>query len=1028
MLIKRQQFEQYIKQFKFKALFNELGWDQVRKEETITVDEQIYQLEAIAEKRDFIVFKCLPTNSKALPDAAARKKIDRKITKLYFEHLIIFTDNDQQTQIWQISIREPNKPIVTRETTYYTHQTPELLHQKLRGLFFTIEEEDKIGLVDVKQRVSESFNANAEKVTKRFYDQFKKEHRAFLEFIEGIRNKVDQDWYASLMLNRLMFIYFIQKKGFLDNNRNYLRSKLQQTQEKKGKNKFYSFYRDFLLVLFHKGLGAPELERDETVKEEIGKIPYLNGGLFDVHHIEKTYESIQINDDAFEQIFDFFDDYEWHLDTRITATGKDINPDVIGYIFEKYVNDRAAMGAYYTKEDITEYISKNCIIPYLFEETKKECANAFREDSSLWKMLQENPDRYIYDAVKHGVNITLNPSRQIGTSSSKGDFEKMTLNEKIGYGVPEEIAIGINATKPNLLEKRKHWNTPAPPEVALPTEIWREVIERRKRYWELREKIENNEIQDINDFITYNLDIRQFAQDAVEQYEGSDFINAIYKAMNGISILDPTCGSGAFLFAALNILEPIYYSCIERMEIFVEEADAKGENQKFPQFRKVLKDIERHPNIKYYIYKSIILNNLYGVDIMKEAVEIAKLRLFLKLVAEVDDMEHIEPMPDIDYNIRAGNTLVGFATYKELGNAIEGFGQQKLDYSKESEKFREEAEKVGMAFQRFKNAQLIEDQGSHEFREAKEELRKRLEVLNEKLNQYLAKQYGIDPDNKPEAYRKWKDSHLSFHWFAEFYEIVHENGGFDVIIGNPPYIEYSFIKKTYDIINFGTISCGNSYAFVIENCYKLLKINGSLGFIVQLPIVCTDRMKPLQKECIGKSHSIWFCNFDDRPGKLFDGLEHIRATIFISQKSNSEINQRNIFATKYNRWYSEIRECLFGLIEFEFVNDCLIEGAIPKIGNFIGRNLFRKLLNFASLSTQLLKNSNKKAYFHNSPQYWIRAMNTAPYFWNQRDGEKISTQIKSLYFKDNNDSLTVAGTLNSSLFIGGSFFYLIVGI
>ena len=85
-----------------------------------------------------------------------------------------------------------------------------------------------------------------------------------------------------------------------------------------------------------------------------------------------------------------------------------------------------------------------------------------------------------------------------------------------------------------------------------------------------------------------------------------------------------------FFFAAMNILELLYAACIQRMRGFVEDDDKQG-GKKFSQFRKVLDEIENHPNEKYYIYKSIILNNLYGVDIMNEAVEIAKLRLFLKL-------------------------------------------------------------------------------------------------------------------------------------------------------------------------------------------------------------------------------------------------------------------------------------------------------------------------------------------------------------------------------------------------------------
>ena len=74
----------------------------------------------------------------------------------------------------------------------------------------------------------------------------------------------------------------------------------------------------------------------------------------------------------------------------------------------------------------------------------------------------------------------------------------------------------------------------------------------------------------------------------------------------------------------------------------------------------------RHPNRRYFILKSIIINNLYGVDIMEEAVEICKLRLFLKLVAQVDDVDQLEPLPDIDFNIRPGNTLVGFATLDDV--------------------------------------------------------------------------------------------------------------------------------------------------------------------------------------------------------------------------------------------------------------------------------------------------------------------------------------------------------------------------
>ena len=89
--------------------------------------------------------------------------------------------------------------------------------------------------------------------------------------------------------------------------------------------------------------------------------------------MEKTQKNIpsfgRAKEIAPESIFEFFSEWEWHLDTRHTASGKDINPDVIGYIFEQYINEkeRGEKGAYYTKEDITDYICKNCILPFLFD-------------------------------------------------------------------------------------------------------------------------------------------------------------------------------------------------------------------------------------------------------------------------------------------------------------------------------------------------------------------------------------------------------------------------------------------------------------------------------------------------------------------------------------------------------------------------------------------------------------------------------------------------------------------------------------
>src|SRR5205823_5033321 len=136
----------------------------------------------------------------------------------------------------------------------------------------------------------------------------------------------------------------------------------------------------------------------------------------------------------------------------------------------------------------------------------------------------------------------------------------------------------------------------------------------------------------------------------------------------------------------------------------------------------------------YFIFKSIILNNLYGVDIMEEAVEICKLRLFLKLAAQVepdlaDPNLGIEPLPDIDFNIRAGNTLVGYASLDELKKSMEGDWVRLQSLST----IEENAEIADRAFQKFHEMQTEQGMESKDFSDAKFQLRKRLKALEEEL-------------------------------------------------------------------------------------------------------------------------------------------------------------------------------------------------------------------------------------------------------------------------------------------------------
>ena len=996
--------QQHLRDFNFRQLFIEgLGWDHPPAPAEIIVDGQPYTLPAIAHKRGMVAFQFSAPDGERLPAYALRRKIEQQITRTAHEHLIIFTDAARTTQIWQWVKREPGKPTACREHTLYRNQSGEALIQKLENIAFTLAEEETLTLVDVIAGAGKGFDV--QRVTKRFYDQFKKEHARFLTFVEGIDVAADRAWYGSVMLNRLMFVYFIQRKGFLDGDPHYLRHRLQRCQEEKGRDKFYSFYRYFLLRLFHEGLGGKA--RSPELQDLLGRIPYLNGGFFEPHIIEQTYGRIQIPDRAFERIFDYFDQYQWHLDERPLRDDNEINPDVLGFIFEKYINQKQ-MGAYYTQEDITGYMSRNTIIPFLFDAARKTCKPAFAGDHAVWQLLQADPDRYIYPAIKHGIKLDIH--------------SQPPTPLKAPLPLPPEIERGVDVTRPNLIERRKAWNKPAPPEYALPTEIWREVVARRQRYAELHTKLANGEVRDINDLVTLNLDIVQFAQDVLRNCDRPELLRAFWRALEKISVLDPTVGSGAFLFAALNILKPLYEACLERMEAFVGDLDRSGEKhrpEKFSDFRAVLARVGAHPNADYFILKAIILNNLYGVDIMEEATEICKLRLFLKLAAQVEpdpakDNFGIEPLPDIDFNIRAGNTLVGYATADEVRRAFkeEAGGQGKLllgESSSAYKRFEENVELADRAFRQFREMQTERGMDSSQFASAKVTLRKQMKALEDELNKYLASDYGVKANDKV-AREKWLTSHCPFHWLVEFYGIV-SGGGFDVIIGNPPYVELNALEG-YRIRNYRCEDAGNLYALVMERCESLGSKNGRQGFIVPVSSISTDRYSPLQQLVLRREDC--FSSFDDRPSRLFEGLEHIRLTIHILGR---QVQTPIHVSTRYNKWSADERTILFEKLTFARSEPAIVDGSVPKLCSPLEQSIIDKLrAQKRVLSSFYSRSGRHRIFYSRKVGYFLQVLDFEPRVLDGKGRRRPPSEFKELVFQNEDQAKLALCCLNANLF------------
>ncbi len=675
-----------LKQFDFQNLFvGELGWSQPagRQETPFKIKEAGFVRRQIAQLAGVVVFEIAADDGK-IPDAKTRAAVHKEIAKQHHENVLIFTDRERTQALWYWVKRQDGKTL-PRDHLFVKGQPGDLFLSKLGQIVFDIGDFDTQGNVSIVQVASRLRAAlDVEKVTKRFYGEFQEQHLAFLELIRGVADERERRWYASVLLNRLMFIYFLQKKRFVDRgNVNYLRDKLAESQEQ-GRNLFFS---DFLKLLFFEGFAKPEGKRSPEARKRLGEIKYLNGGLFLPHHVEQNNLKLDVPDKAFENLFALFERYSWNLDDTPGGKDNEINPDVLGYIFEKYINQKA-FGAYYTRTEITEYLCERTI------------------------------HRLILDAVNTPESVSKNP--------------------------PLGVKVRNYATLADLL-------------MDLDAQLCRRLL---------------------------------------------------HDVLPKLSLLDPACGSGAFLVAAMKTLIPVYAAVIGKIKFLGDR-----------NLSEWLADVEReHQSVSYYIKKAIITDNLYGVDIMEEATEIARLRLFLALVAAAETVEQLEPLPNIDFNILAGNSLIGLMRVEDADFETRHAARHPNRDAKATQEklFRADPKRVQQNMFRRTYRQVLDEKNRliDHYRHAASyaedltalrddiEAKKReaLDTLNDLLlaefNRLGIKYEQAKWDEKKEAEGKPEKRPVTiadiealrpFHWGFEFDEIINKRGGFDAIITNPPW-------------------------------------------------------------------------------------------------------------------------------------------------------------------------------------------------------------------------------------------------
>jgi hypothetical protein len=308
------------------------------------------------------------------------------ITQLLKDHtyaLFIFSNNNQEK--WHfINVKydvKREKRQVLRRITVATGEQLRTATERLSLL--DLDNLSSQSPLAIQERHDEAFDV--EKVTKKFFEQY----RLVFEKVENLIKQTLKDngarrLFTKKLFNRLMFIVFIQKKGWLKFNEktDYLETLWQDYQNDNSKSD-KNFYRDRLTHLFFAGLNNPQqtdiigINNGGFLGQIIGTVPYLNGGLFEQDEDDRNLNLI-VPDEAIDAIFhELFSNFNFTV-TESTPLDVEVavDPEMLGKVFEELVTGRHESGSYYTPKPIVSFMCREALKGYLSGKLASELKEA----------------------------------------------------------------------------------------------------------------------------------------------------------------------------------------------------------------------------------------------------------------------------------------------------------------------------------------------------------------------------------------------------------------------------------------------------------------------------------------------------------------------------------------------------------------------------------------------------------------------------------------------------------------------------
>jgi methylase of polypeptide subunit release factors len=222
----------------------------------------------------------------------------------------------------------------------------------------------------IQERHDEAFDVEA--VTNKFFEQYASIFKRVEQLIQGIVESERKRLFTQRLFNRLMFIAFIQKKGWLrfDSQQDYLSALWKSYEKEKSSRK--NFYRDRLKLLFFAGLNTPNevniigINRGGFLKTIIGNVPYLNGGLFEEDEDDRSQEIVVPDECVYSILYELFDQFNFTV-TESTPFDVEVavDPEMLGKVFEELVTGRHETGSYYTHKPVVSFMCREALKGYL---------------------------------------------------------------------------------------------------------------------------------------------------------------------------------------------------------------------------------------------------------------------------------------------------------------------------------------------------------------------------------------------------------------------------------------------------------------------------------------------------------------------------------------------------------------------------------------------------------------------------------------------------------------------------------------